>query len=117
MASSDGRTEILQNLTPIGVDPNNFDAILSGHDDLKDIVDPEGTNKPKPYIYQRTSKKLNVEPQECVVFEDSSAGVNAASSAGMSVMAIPNSYTKNQDFSGAVNITTFSNIDINTLTQ
>ena len=117
MASSDGRTEILQNLTPIGVDPNNFDAILSGHDDLKDIVDPEGTSKPKPYIYQRTSKKLNVEPQECVVFEDSSAGVNAASSAGMSVMAIPNSYTKNQDFSGAVNITTFSNIDINTLTQ
>jgi beta-phosphoglucomutase len=117
LASSDGRREILHNLTSIGVDSKNFDAILSGQDDLKDINDSQGTNKPKPYIYQRTAKELNVEPVECIVFEDSSAGVYAASSAGMSVVAIPNSYTKNQDFTPAVNITTFSDMDINTLTQ
>lgn len=115
LASSDGRREILHNLASIGVDPGNFDAILSGHDDLKDISDPEGTNKPKPYIYQRTAKELNVEPVECIVFEDSSAGVCAASSSGMSAVAIPNCYTKNQDFSRAINITTFSDMDPNTL--
>lgn len=103
LASSPSTEEIMRNLKAIGLE-NVFDIIISGHDDLKDIHDPEGTNKPKPYIYQRAAKWLHVAPEKCLVFEDSSAGVTAASQAGMTVFAVPNQYTKQQDFSSATRV-------------
>lgn len=102
LASSAPRREIEQNLKHIGISPKAFDAIVSGDDDLKDIIDPEGVNKPKPYIYQKIASLLNVEPKTCLVFEDTQAGVQAAASAGMRVLAVPNRFTIQQDFSGSV---------------
>ena len=115
LASSDGRAEILQNLKSIEVNPDNFDIILSGRDDLSHINDPQGTNKPKPYIYQLTAQNLGISPKDCIVFEDSNAGVEAAFTAGMDVMAVPNEFTKNQDFSHALKVTKFIDVDIDTL--
>ncbi len=103
LASSPCKAEIMHNLKAIGLE-NAFDMIISGHDDLKDIHDPEGTNKPKPYIYQRAAKWLNVAPEKCLVFEDSSAGVVSATKAGMTVFAVPNEYTQQQDFSRAARV-------------
>lgn len=103
LASSPSKAEIMRNLKAIGLE-NAFDIIISGHDDLKDIHDPEGTNKPKPYIYQRAAKWLNVAPEACLVFEDSSPGVMAAFQAGMTVFAVPNEYTQQQDFSHATRV-------------
>jgi beta-phosphoglucomutase-like phosphatase (HAD superfamily) len=77
----------------------HFDLILSGHDDLKDYFDSEGTNKPKPYIYLHTAKLLGIAPSQCVVIEDSSSGVSAAVDAGCFTIAIPNAFTKQQDLS------------------
>ena len=57
--------------------------------------------KPNPESYLITAKKLGVEPKDCVVIEDSSVGINAAKNAGMKCIAIPNEYTKKQDFSKA----------------
>jgi len=54
--------------------------------------------KPDPEIYLKASGKLNVKPIHCLVFEDSEAGVLAAKSAGMYVVAVPNYHTKNQNF-------------------
>lgn len=114
LASSAPHAEIKRNLESIGVNPKDFDAIASGDDDLKHIVDPEGTNKPKPYIYQIIAKSLSVTPAECIVFEDTNAGVEAAASAGMKVFAVPNQFTKKQDFTKAVQvITRLSKFDIN----
>lgn len=107
MASSAKHAEILENLKQLGIDPHSFDVIISGTDDLKMIQDPEGTNKPKPYIYQLAAQKMQVAPQDCLVFEDSGAGVIAAAKAGMSVVAIPNQYTQQHDFSLAKAITSF----------
>ncbi|MBI5471215.1 MAG: HAD family phosphatase [Ignavibacteriae bacterium] len=45
--------------------------------------------KPQPDIYLHTSHLLNVPPENCLVFEDSDAGVRAAASAGMHVIIIP----------------------------
>mgnify|MGYP001035769864 CR=1 FL=1 len=45
--------------------------------------------------------KVGVSPENCLVLEDTPAGVTAAKSAGMKVIAIPNAYTKGSDFSNA----------------
>lgn len=45
--------------------------------------------KPDPEIYLKTAEKLDVRPEECVVFEDSENGVKSARAAGMDVIQIP----------------------------
>lgn len=100
VASGAGKQEILRNLRHHQIE-HFFDVILSGQDELAEYQDPEGTNKPKPYVYQKTAKLLGVAPEECIAIEDSSPGVTAAVTAGCKTIAIPNRYTKGQDFSHA----------------
>lgn len=45
-------------------------------------------SKPNPECYLLAAKKLNVASNECVVFEDSIPGIQAAKSAGMQVIAV-----------------------------
>ncbi len=101
LASSAPRKHIIQNLEQIKIKVKDFDDIVSGTDDLKHITDPEGTNKPKPYIYNLIAKNLKVDPIECVAIEDSRAGVFAAFLAGMTPIAVPNKFTKKHDFAGS----------------
>lgn len=100
LASAAYKDEILINLKHLGLE-SCFDAVISGKDDLAEYSDPEGVNKPKPYIYLHTAKSLGVEPAQCAAFEDSSAGVISAASAGMITFAVPNEYTQHHDFSRA----------------
>ena len=88
------------NLKHIGLE-HAFDFIVSGSDDLESYIDDQGKNKPKPYIYLEASKRLNIPPEHCLVFEDSEAGIEAATTAGMIAIAIPNWMTKEQNFSKA----------------
>lgn len=46
-------------------------------------------NKPLPDIYRLALKKANVPAKQALVFEDSRSGVQAASSAGVDVVAVP----------------------------
>lgn len=87
---------------------NSFDLIISGTDDLKDYSDKEGTNKRKPYIYIEASKRLKISPPRCLVFEDTTAGIEAAAGAGMIAIAVPNQLTWQQDFSKASKVIRFS---------
>jgi len=50
--------------------------------------------KPHPEIYLRMKNKLQVEPEECIVIEDSVAGIKAGLSANMNVFAVTNSITR-----------------------
>ncbi len=50
--------------------------------------------KPHPEIYLRMKNKLHVEADECIVIEDSVAGIKAALSANMIVFAVTNSITR-----------------------
>lgn len=52
--------------------------------------------KPDPEIYLLVSRTLQVEPGACLVVEDSPSGVQAALSAGMTVMAVATPYTREQ---------------------
>lgn len=54
------------------------------------IVDGMQVEKPKPWpdVYCRASDLLGVAPSNCIVFEDSPTGVQAAKAAGMRVVGI-----------------------------
>lgn len=112
VASGARKQEILCNLKNLAID-DCFDVILSGRDDLSDYQDPEGTNKPKPYVYLKAARLLGLQPQECVAIEDSRAGVSSAVEAGCFTIAIPNDYTRQQDLSQAhMKIASFADLDI-----
>jgi beta-phosphoglucomutase len=53
----------------------HFDAIVDGNDVSK--------AKPDPEVFLIAAKLLNMKPENCVVFEDSVAGVEAANTANM----------------------------------
>jgi beta-phosphoglucomutase len=49
--------------------------------------------KPDPEIFIKTAKKLQIPAENCIVFEDSMAGVKAGKAAGMKVVALTTSHT------------------------
>lgn len=58
-------------------------------------------NKPAPDVYLFAAAQLGVAPERCLVFEDSRAGLQAAKTAGMMVVAVPSQVTQSLDFSQA----------------
>ena len=62
-----------------------FDRIVAG-----DMV---AAGKPDPEIFLAAARQLRAQPARCVVFEDSPAGVTAASRAGMYTIAVCTAYT------------------------
>lgn len=46
-------------------------------------------SKPDPEIFLKAAKGLNISPEECIVIEDSDAGILAASRAGMKGINVP----------------------------
>lgn len=75
---------------------SRFDAIITGDEVTK--------SKPDPDIFLHTAKRLDVDPINCLVLEDTQAGVEAAYNARMKVIAIPHTHSQNQDFSKATKI-------------
>jgi beta-phosphoglucomutase len=57
-----------------------FRAVVDGHQ----VRNP----KPDPEIYLKAAGLLQAEPRNCVAFEDSFAGVDAARAAGMAVVGV-----------------------------
>lgn len=53
----------------------SFDVVVDGNDVSK--------AKPDPEVFLIAASKLGVEPENCIVFEDSQAGIEAANNAGM----------------------------------
>jgi len=61
--------------------------------------DPEVRHsKPAPDVYLLAAARLGVPPAACVAIEDSGPGVTAAKRAGMTCIAVPNRWTRDQDF-------------------
>ena len=57
--------------------------------DVKHSAFDEKRGKPAPDVYLTTAKKLGIDPEECVAFEDSVNGVLSAKAAGMKCIAVP----------------------------
>jgi sugar-phosphatase len=52
-------------------------------------AETEAEGKPDPAVYLSAMSRLEVEPNNCIAFEDSAIGVRAAKSAGAWVIAVP----------------------------
>lgn len=65
-----------------------FTVIKTGSDGLP--------GKPAPDVYLAAARELNVEPVDCLVFEDVPAGIRAAKGAGMRVCAVEDAYSVHQ---------------------
>jgi len=83
-----------------------FAAIVTGDEIVR--------AKPDPEIFLLGAKRLGVDPDVCVVFEDAPAGVTAAIAAGMKCIGVgPSELLPN----APVTIQDYSQIDLEALTQ
>ena len=53
-------------------------------------------HKPNPEVYVKSAENLETEAGNCVVFEDSFSGITAAKNAGMKVVGVLSSHTKDE---------------------
>lgn len=67
---------------------DEYFSLIYTREDTKEI-------KPNPEIHQKIIKQLGVKPEECIIFEDSLIGIEAAKNAGIEVVAIYDKYSNN----------------------
>ena len=98
-------SDLKSNAVKIGVATSapraNLDLIFSKVDlreKLGSIMASEDVkkHKPDPEVYLTSALNLGVSPAQCIVFEDSFSGVTAALNAGMSVVGVLTSHTKEE---------------------
>lgn len=105
----DGLVEFIKDLknngAKIGVATSapyaNLELILSKvaiRETLGSIMASEDVkkHKPDPEVYLTSAKNLGVSPNQCIVFEDSFSGISAALNAGMKVVGVLTSHTKEE---------------------
>ncbi|NCB01475.1 MAG: cytidine deaminase [Spirochaetia bacterium] len=116
VATSADPTKMEINIDVMGLDRSWFKTLVHG----KDIE----RRKPFPDIYEKAAHDMNISPQDCIVFEDATNGVEAAKRAGALCGAITTTFeseallTKGADFiiSGLSDFPDFSTIkEFNTL--
>ena len=79
LATSAKRDRMMMQLK-MGKIENEFDAIVCG-DDITN-------SKPNPEIFLKAAQKISVNPENCVVVEDSSSGIKSAYSAEMMALHV-----------------------------
>jgi HAD superfamily hydrolase (TIGR01509 family) len=67
---------------------NRMESILASEDVTR--------HKPDPEVYLKSAANLQIEPDFCVVFEDSFSGVTAAKNAGMKVVGVLSSHSRSE---------------------
>jgi HAD superfamily hydrolase (TIGR01509 family) len=76
------------------LEPDWFEVIAAG-----DIVPAK---KPAADIYDYVLEQMNLNPANCLVFEDSEHGLTAANQAGLKTIVTVNDYTQEQNFAEAI---------------
>ncbi len=75
---------------------DRFDTLVSADDVQR--------KKPAPDAYLKAMAVLQVDPENCLVFEDTHTGLLAATQAGARAVAVRHSLNSLQDFSLAVTV-------------
>lgn len=97
LASSSNVEDIESDLQALGIH-GIFDAVVSGEHCQK--------GKPDPEIFLKAAEALGIEPENCIVVEDSTSGVEAAKAAGMKCIGYANPDAVKQDIHLADEIVT-----------
>ena len=94
IASSSPHSWVDPHLKRLGL-YHHFEAVVCA-DDV-----PPGRTKPNPDLFLMALQRLEVQPGEAIVFEDSPNGVKAAKAAGVFAVAVPNPMTAKLKIEGA----------------
>jgi HAD superfamily hydrolase (TIGR01509 family) len=86
LATSADKVKMTANLNEIGISSMVFHAIVTGHD-----VEHK---KPAPDIYLKASRKIGLDPEECLVVEDAVSGIKSAKSADCKCLAVTTSFNR-----------------------
>lgn len=90
IASGNSPEIIIKNLSRAKIDTSLFTSIIGfGSEEFK--------SKPDPEIFLISCKKLGLEPEKCLVLEDSYNGVRAGRSAGCKVIMVEDSMPPNAE--------------------
>lgn len=89
LASSSNYDWVSKHLKRLGLF-NYFDCIKTS-DDVEKV-------KPDPALYIEAARCLEIQPNECIAFEDSAHGAQAAKTAGLNVVIFPNEVTNAMQF-------------------
>lgn len=92
LASSSPHEQINYILENLGI-KRYFHSTISG-EDVKE-------GKPHPEIFLKAARSVGIDPESCVVIEDSHNGVTAAKNANMKCIGYKNPNSGNQDLSNA----------------
>ena len=60
--------------------------------------------KPHPQVYLQMIDALKLPAADCLAFEDSSNGLQAATAAGLATVITPTAFTQHHDFSAALRV-------------
>jgi HAD superfamily hydrolase (TIGR01509 family) len=80
VASGSRRDSVVGSLTTIGL-LDKFDSIVTAGDYIH--------AKPAPDCFLLAAERLGVAPKDCLVFEDTQLGIQAATAAGMASVMVP----------------------------
>lgn len=84
IASSNSR-QLVERILQVHHLEETFESVMTGCDRMK--------GKPAPDIYLAVAAALQVDPKDCLVFEDIAAGILAGKNAGMTVCAVADAYS------------------------
>lgn len=102
--------ELSQNSIPLGIASSGRSIWIRTHLRTFELApyfstiqsrDIAGEAKPSPTSYLKACQELNADPQNCIALEDSPTGIQAAKSAGMTCVCIPNEVTKHYNLTQA----------------
>ncbi len=88
VASSSDTTDIKNNLEKTKLE-KYIDEIASGAE--------VENGKPAPDVFLLAAKRLGVDPKDCLILEDSKAGIKAGKASGAMVFMVPDMYTVDKE--------------------
>jgi HAD superfamily hydrolase (TIGR01509 family) len=80
VVSGSRRNSVMHSLSALGL-VDKFDVLVCAEDYAR--------GKPAPDCFLRAAEWLGVDPKDCLVFEDTDMGIEAATAAGMSWVRVP----------------------------
>ncbi len=105
-----GTSAPIENLQMV-VDGLDLDPYFSAYLKADDVIN----GKPDPEVYLKAAERINIAPDQCVVFEDSIAGVKAGKRGGMKVVGLSTTHSAEELNESDMVISDFSDMTIDKL--